>query len=109
MRKRRRSRKLRWPARFAIAILAVGLYLFAALIGGLIPVNSGWQEPEQGVTIYIANNGVHADLVLPARAQGSTGGRWCQDRISGMCPPMPVDRLRRRSNESIWRRRRGAI
>jgi uncharacterized protein (TIGR02117 family) len=71
MRKRRRSRKLRWPARFAIAILAVpGLYLFAALIGGLIPVNSGWQEPERGVTIYIANNGVHADLVLPARAQG---------------------------------------
>ncbi len=67
---RRRRRKFRWPAHVAFAILAVpALYLFAALIGGLIPVNSGWKEPEQGITIYIANNGVHADLVLPANAQ----------------------------------------
>ena len=68
---RRRRRKLRWPARIAVAILAIpGLYLLAALIGALIPVNSGWREPDQGVTIYLANNGVHADLVLPANAQG---------------------------------------
>lgn len=47
-----------------------GLYLLAALVGGLIPVNSGWNEPDDGITIYIANNGVHADLVLPASMQG---------------------------------------
>ena len=71
MRKRRRSRKFRWPARIALAILAIpGLYLLAALIGALIPVNSGWSEPERGITIYVADNGVHADLVLPADAQG---------------------------------------
>jgi uncharacterized protein (TIGR02117 family) len=71
MRRRRRSRKLRWPARIASAILAVPLlYILAALIGGLIPVNSDWQEPDRGITIYLANNGVHADLVLPANAQG---------------------------------------
>ena len=70
-RRRRRSRKLRWPARIALAILAIpGLYLLAALIGGLIPVNREWQEPDEGITIYLANNGVHADLVLPASAQG---------------------------------------
>lgn len=46
------------------------LYLLAALIGGLISLNSGWEEPDEGITIYVANNGVHADLVLPARAQG---------------------------------------
>ena len=68
---RRRRRKLRWPARIALALLAIpGLYLSAALIGGLIPVNGGWHEPDEGVTIYIANNGVHADLVLPANVQG---------------------------------------
>ena len=71
MSRRRRRRKLPWPARIALAILAIpALYLLAALIGGLIPVNSGWEEPDEGVTIYLANNGVHADLVLPARAQG---------------------------------------
>ena len=68
---RRRSRKPRWPARIALAILAVPLlYVLAALAGGLIPVNSGWKEPDEGVTIYLANNGVHVDLVLPANAQG---------------------------------------
>ena len=46
------------------------LYLLAALVGALIPVNRGWSEPAQGVTIYLANNGVHADLILPAEAQG---------------------------------------
>ena len=68
---RRRRRRIRWPARIALGVLAIPLlYLFAALIGALIPVNADWREPEQGVTVYIANNGVHADLVLPANAEG---------------------------------------
>jgi len=68
---RRRRKRFNWPARVAFAILAIPLlYIAAALIGGLIPVNAGWQEPDEGVTIYVANNGVHADLVLPANAQG---------------------------------------
>jgi len=46
------------------------LYLAAALIGSLIPVNSAWREPDKGITIYLADNGVHADLILPVRAQG---------------------------------------
>ncbi len=49
------------------------LYLLAALIGSLIPVNRGWTEPgaaEPGVTIYIADNGIHADIIMPAMAQG---------------------------------------
>jgi uncharacterized protein (TIGR02117 family) len=71
MSKRRRRRKVNWPARTAFAILAIPLlYILAALIGGLIPVNAGWREPDEGITIYLANNGVHADLVLPANAQG---------------------------------------
>ena len=71
MKRRSRRRKSRWIKRIAIALLAIpAIYLLGALAGSLIPVNSGWEEPEQGVTIYIADNGVHADLILPANAQG---------------------------------------
>ena len=68
---RRRRKSGRWGRRVALAVAAVPLaYLLAALIGSLVPVNRAWQEPDQGVTVYIADNGVHADLILPASAQG---------------------------------------
>lgn len=70
-RRRSRSRKSRVAKRLALALVAIPLaYLFAALLGSLIPVNGGWREPDQGITIYLADNGVHADLVLPVSAQG---------------------------------------
>ena len=54
-----------------MAILAVpAIYLLLALIGSLIPVNSAWKEPQQGITVYIADNGIHADIVMPVSAQG---------------------------------------
>lgn len=46
------------------------LYLLAALVGGLASVNRHWTEPDDGIPIYLADNGVHVDLVLPARAAG---------------------------------------
>jgi uncharacterized protein (TIGR02117 family) len=46
------------------------LYLVAALIGSLMPVNRGWKEPADGTTIYIADNGIHADIIMPVDAQG---------------------------------------
>jgi uncharacterized protein (TIGR02117 family) len=46
------------------------LYLLAALIGSLVPVNRGWTEPGEGVTIYLADNGIHADIIMPVVAQG---------------------------------------
>jgi uncharacterized protein (TIGR02117 family) len=68
---KRRRRKTNWLRRIGLALAAIpALYLLAALIGGLITLNPRWQEPDQGITIYVANNGVHADLVLPASAQG---------------------------------------
>jgi uncharacterized protein (TIGR02117 family) len=45
-------------------------YCGAALIGSLIPRNSGWQEPEKGITIYVVSNGYHSGLVLPVSAGG---------------------------------------
>ncbi len=68
---RRRKRKGRLARRLALALAAIpALYLLAALVGSLIPVNRSWQEPERGVTIFIANNGVHADIIMPAVAEG---------------------------------------
>ena len=71
---RRRSRKARKKPvvrRLALALAAIPLlYLLAALVGSLAAVNRHWSEPEDGVTIYLANNGVHADLILPAKAEG---------------------------------------
>jgi uncharacterized protein (TIGR02117 family) len=68
---RRPSRKSKLVPRLIVALLAVpALYLVAALLGSLIPVNRGWTEPEHGVTIYIADNGIHADIIMPVRAQG---------------------------------------
>jgi uncharacterized protein (TIGR02117 family) len=42
-------------------------YAVAALVGSAIPANREWQPPAHGVTIYVADNGIHTDLVLPAR------------------------------------------
>ena len=68
---RRRRKHRPTGKRVALAILAIPLaYLFAALIGALIPVNADWREPDHGITIYLADNGVHVDLILPASAQG---------------------------------------
>jgi uncharacterized protein (TIGR02117 family) len=55
----------------ALAIAAIPLaYLLAALLGALVPVNRNWREPDEGVIIYLADNGIHADLVLPVNAEG---------------------------------------
>ena len=71
MARRRRKRKTIWVRQAIAALLALpALYLIAALIGSLVPVNRGWSEPEQGVTVYLADNGVHADIVMPVRALG---------------------------------------
>jgi uncharacterized protein (TIGR02117 family) len=50
--------------------LIPAIYLLAALIGSLVPINSGWREPEAGTTIYLADNGIHADIIMPVKAQG---------------------------------------
>ena len=72
---RRRRKSRRWRARpgrlIALALAAPALlYLLAALAGSLIAVNRHWKEPERGITVYLASNGIHADILMPARAQG---------------------------------------
>jgi uncharacterized protein (TIGR02117 family) len=70
-RRRRKSKSGKWVGRLLTAILAIpALYLAAALIGSVVPVNRNWTEPAQGTTVYIADNGVHADIIMPVEAQG---------------------------------------
>jgi uncharacterized protein (TIGR02117 family) len=70
-RRRRKSKSGKWVGRLLSALLAVpALYLLAALAGSLIPVNRGWIEPAQGTTIYLADNGIHVDVIMPIDAQG---------------------------------------
>lgn len=70
-RRRRKTKSGTWIRRVVAALLALpALYLLAALIGSLIPVNRGWVEPDVGIPVYLASNGVHIDIVMPVRAGG---------------------------------------
>lgn len=33
-------------------------------------MNGGWREPAEGTTVYLRSNGIHVDIVMPARAEG---------------------------------------
>jgi uncharacterized protein (TIGR02117 family) len=65
-------RVLRWAVWWVAALLALPMtYAGAALLLGLLPANAGWQPTpaaQGGVPVHLRTNGVHADLVLPARA-----------------------------------------
>jgi len=70
-RNRRKAKSSRWVGRLLSAILALpALYLLAALAGSLFAVHRGWIEPERGTTVYLADNGIHADVIMPVRADG---------------------------------------
>ena len=95
-RRRRKTRTGRWVGRLLTAVLAVpAVYLVAALIGSLVPVNGGWQEPAEGTTVYIADNGIHADIIMPVRAEGLD---WAplvpKSDFAAADPERPMDRLR---------------
>ena len=70
-RRRRKSKSGRWAGRVLTFLLAgPALYLVGALAGSLAPVNRHWREPAEGTTIYLADNGVHADVIMPVKANG---------------------------------------
>ena len=62
----------RWKGRrLGLAVIALpALYLLAALVGSLVPVNRQWREPSRGIPIYLADNGIHVDIIMPAKAEG---------------------------------------
>jgi uncharacterized protein (TIGR02117 family) len=50
-----------WP------LLALGLYMVAALIGSLMPVNSKWQNSQHGYEVYLHDNGIHLSIIVPRK------------------------------------------
>ncbi len=70
-RRRRKNGFGKSVGRLLTVLLAVpAVYMAAALAGSLVPLNRGWSEPAQGTTVYMADNGIHADLIMPVEAQG---------------------------------------
>jgi uncharacterized protein (TIGR02117 family) len=70
-RRRRKGKAGKWVGRLLTALLAIpAAYVVAALIGSIVPINRGWTEPADGTTIYIADNGIHTDVIMPVAAQG---------------------------------------
>ena len=54
---------------FVAALLAtLVLYIGCALLLGAIPRNTGFVESENGISVYVRTNGVHAELILPTRS-----------------------------------------
>lgn len=87
-RRRRKRAAKRWIWRAIGALVALpALYLAAALVGSLIAVNRGWTEPADGTVIYIADNGVHADIIMPVSAGGLDWSRLLPTRDFAGVPP----------------------
>ena len=71
VRYRRRGRKPTFVGRILTVILAFpAAYMAAALIGSFVPVNRGWTEPGDGIAVYLADNGIHTDIIMPVDAGG---------------------------------------
>ncbi|WP_242927047.1 TIGR02117 family protein [Pontibacter vulgaris] len=47
--------------------LLVLLYLLAVVVLGSIPVNRSYAETREGIEIFVTDNGVHTDFVLPVK------------------------------------------
>jgi uncharacterized protein (TIGR02117 family) len=54
----------------ALLMTPIGLYFAAAGVLSHVPVNRDWREPTDGVTIYLASNGIHTGLVVPVTSAG---------------------------------------
>jgi uncharacterized protein (TIGR02117 family) len=47
-----------WP------LLLLGFYMFAALVGSMVPRNADWQEAPDGAMIWLHNSGIHTSIVV---------------------------------------------
>ena len=60
------TKSLKWLKKLSLAVGAViTLYLLAALFGSIFPANQGWQEPDDGIELFIETNGIHTGIIMP--------------------------------------------
>lgn len=59
---------IRYLLRALLAVIvSVLLYLLCAFLFSRIAVNDDFVQPADGIAIYVESNGVHTDIVVPAR------------------------------------------
>jgi uncharacterized protein (TIGR02117 family) len=54
---------------FAGLALMTVLYTLLGLVLGSIPVNKSYAQASQGIEIFVTDNGVHTDLILPVKTE----------------------------------------
>ena len=59
------TRKRTYLGLLATPFVLVALFLLAAWIGSSIPRNADWVEPEQGIEVFVGDNGIHTEIVMP--------------------------------------------
>jgi uncharacterized protein (TIGR02117 family) len=70
------------------ALLAIpAIYLCAALVGSILPVNTRWTEAQHGTTVYLVDNGIHTDIIMPVSAQGLDWSRLVPAQDAADTPP----------------------
>jgi len=59
-------------------ISAILLFLLLTALCTIIPVNSNYEESKEGTEIYISTNGVHTNIILPAKTDFLNWGEYLQ-------------------------------
>ena len=73
-------------------MLVIGLYMVAALVGSLIPVNADWSEQPEGFNIYLYDNGIHTSIIFP-RVTEAVYFSTSDDAQPMEEPPVMVERI----------------
>jgi len=73
-------------------MLALGLYMAAALVGSLAARNADWSESKDAFDIYLYDNGIHTSIIFPRDLA------WAYSRIENKSeppvePPELIDRI----------------
>jgi len=53
----------------AIILFSVVLFFLIAFVLTIIPTNSNFKETKNGISIFISTNGVHTNILLPAKTE----------------------------------------
>lgn len=60
------TKSLKWLKRLSLLLGAITMvYLFAALMGSIFPANQSWEQPDEGIELFIETNGLHTGIIMP--------------------------------------------
>ncbi len=60
------TKPAKWLQKLGLLLgFAITFYLLAALMGSIFPANQNWQEPEDGIELFIETNGLHTGIIMP--------------------------------------------